>query len=56
MNRKFIYSDEITDTYETNLGIITNINLDNAFSSKQIRLSLHKIRKLFKKEIRNGRN
>ena len=23
MNRKLIYSDEITDTYETNLGIIT---------------------------------
>ena len=23
MNRKLIHSDEITDTYETNLGIIT---------------------------------
>jgi len=23
MNRELIYSDEITDTYETNLGIIT---------------------------------
>ena len=23
MNRKLIYSDEITDTYKTNLGIIT---------------------------------